>query len=95
MSDESQSTEAGQPAGGVVQELARDDVERKKFLKMAGKTIGAGAAATGLGRVHRGLRRQFEQLAAASSCRRHRLPPRRRRARPPAVPAIWRSSTTR
>jgi hypothetical protein len=42
------STEPTQPAGGVVQELARDDVERKKFLKMAGKTMGAGAAATGL-----------------------------------------------
>jgi Ferritin-like domain len=42
------SSEAGRPAGGVVQELARDDVERKKFLKMTGKTMGAGAAATGL-----------------------------------------------
>jgi hypothetical protein len=42
------STEAGQAAGGVVQELARDDVERKKFLKMAGRTIGTGAAASGL-----------------------------------------------
>ncbi len=44
----SPSTKDGQPAGGVVQELARDDVERKKFLKMAGKTMGTGAAATGL-----------------------------------------------
>jgi hypothetical protein len=35
-------------AGGVVEQLARDDVERKHFLKMAGKTMGAGAAATGL-----------------------------------------------
>ena len=34
---------------GAVQELARDDVERKKFLKMAGKTMGSGAAATALG----------------------------------------------
>jgi len=34
--------------GGIVEELARDDVERKRFLKMAGKTIGSGAAATGL-----------------------------------------------
>lgn len=33
---------------GVVEELARDDVERKRFLKMAGKRMGAGAAATGL-----------------------------------------------
>ena len=41
-------TEAGPPPGGVVQELARDDVERKKFLKNAGKMMGSGAAATGL-----------------------------------------------
>jgi hypothetical protein len=33
---------------GVVEELARDDVARKRFLKMAGRTMGAGAAATGL-----------------------------------------------
>jgi hypothetical protein len=33
---------------GIVVELARDDVERKKFLKMAGKGIGSAAAATGL-----------------------------------------------
>ncbi len=31
-----------------MQRLARDDVERKRFLTMAGKRIGAGAAATGL-----------------------------------------------
>jgi hypothetical protein len=35
-------------ATGVVEELARDDVERKRFLKMAGKTMGSAAAATGL-----------------------------------------------
>jgi hypothetical protein len=35
-------------APGVVEELARDDVERKRFLKMAGKTIGSATAATGL-----------------------------------------------
>ena len=34
-------------ADGVVEHLARDDVERKRFLKMAGKRMGAGAAATG------------------------------------------------
>jgi hypothetical protein len=34
--------------GGVVEQLARDDVERKRFLKMAGKTMGSGAAAGGL-----------------------------------------------
>ncbi len=45
---DSESRESGQPTGGVVMELARDDVERKKFLKMAGRKMGAGAAATGL-----------------------------------------------
>jgi ferritin-like protein len=35
-------------ATGVVEELARDDVARKRFLTMAGKGIGAGAAATSL-----------------------------------------------
>jgi hypothetical protein len=34
---------------GVVERLARDDVERKRFLKMAGSRMGAGAAATALG----------------------------------------------
>jgi hypothetical protein len=42
------NTETGPPPGGVVEELARDDVERKKFLKNAGKMMGTGAAATGL-----------------------------------------------
>lgn len=42
------TTTETQPAGGAVQELARDDLERKKFLTKAGKTMGAGAAATGL-----------------------------------------------
>lgn len=36
------------PAPGVVEQLARDDVERKKFLTMAGRKMGAGVAATGL-----------------------------------------------
>jgi hypothetical protein len=43
------STAAERPTEGVVKELARDDVERKKFLRMAGKTMGSGAAATALG----------------------------------------------
>jgi len=43
------TTETGRDAGGVVQELARDDVERKNFLKMAGRTMGSGAAAVALG----------------------------------------------
>jgi hypothetical protein len=34
---------------GVVPELARDDVERKRFLTMAGRQMGAGTAATALG----------------------------------------------
>jgi Ferritin-like domain len=33
---------------GAVEQLARDDVERKRFLKMTGKRMGAGAAAAGL-----------------------------------------------
>jgi len=33
---------------GAVEQLARDDLERKRFLKMAGKRMGAGAAATSL-----------------------------------------------
>jgi hypothetical protein len=36
------------PTVGVVEKLARDDVERKHFLKMAGKGMGTAAAATGL-----------------------------------------------
>jgi len=40
---------SGNDAGpGVVEQLAGDDLERKRFLKMAGKRMGAGAAATGL-----------------------------------------------
>ena len=42
------TTENARPEVGVVEALARDDVERKKFLTMAGRNIGAGAAATGL-----------------------------------------------
>jgi hypothetical protein len=45
---ESMANEAERPAAGVVERLARDDLERKQFLKKAGKTMGAGAAATGL-----------------------------------------------
>ena len=44
----SETTEDRSPQMGAVEALARDDVERKKFLKMAGRRIGAGAAATGL-----------------------------------------------
>jgi len=43
------TTAAERPTEGVVKELARDDVERNKFLRMAGKTMGSGAAATALG----------------------------------------------
>jgi Ferritin-like domain len=45
---ESRVAQGSRPAAGAVLQLARDDVERKKFLKMAGKGIGAGAAATSL-----------------------------------------------
>jgi hypothetical protein len=41
-------TEEGRPTDGAVERLARDDVERKQFLKRAGKGMGAGAAATSL-----------------------------------------------
>jgi Ferritin-like domain len=41
--------EGDRPALGVVEQLARDDVERKRFLTMAGKRIGGAAAATALG----------------------------------------------
>jgi hypothetical protein len=47
MTNRPDDAERRAPAG-VVEELARDDVERKRFLKMAGKRMGAGAAATGL-----------------------------------------------
>jgi hypothetical protein len=36
------------PEPGVVEQLARDDVERKRFLRMAGRRMGAGVAAGGL-----------------------------------------------
>ncbi len=41
MQDDASST-------GVVERLARDDVERKRFLKMAAKGVGGGAVATSL-----------------------------------------------
>lgn len=41
------TTEAGRLQSAVL-ELARDDVERKKFLRMAGKRMGAGTAAAAL-----------------------------------------------
>jgi hypothetical protein len=47
MTETTKTTPDGQTAGAV-QQLARDDVERKRFLKMAGKRMGAGAAATSL-----------------------------------------------
>ncbi|MFZ0040747.1 MAG: ferritin-like domain-containing protein [Solirubrobacteraceae bacterium] len=47
MTETTKTTREGQTAGAVEQ-LARDDVERKRFLKMAGKRMGAGAAATSL-----------------------------------------------
>ncbi len=45
---ESMTTKGDELVDGVVERLARDDVERTKFLRLAGKKIGAGAAATGL-----------------------------------------------
>jgi hypothetical protein len=45
---ESTSTESDRETPGVVEELVRDDLARKRFLKMAGRRMGAGAAATSL-----------------------------------------------
>jgi hypothetical protein len=42
---EPMANEAERPAAGVVERLACDDLGPKKFLKMAGKTMGAGACA--------------------------------------------------
>jgi hypothetical protein len=42
------TNEAGPARTGVVEQLARDDVERKRFLRMAGRKMGGAAAATGL-----------------------------------------------
>jgi hypothetical protein len=42
------SNQGERPTVGVVEELARDDLQRKHFLKMAGKGMGSAAAATGL-----------------------------------------------
>ncbi len=47
MNDTDSIHEAPTPAGAV-ELVARDDVERKRFLRMAGKRMGAGAAATSL-----------------------------------------------
>jgi len=44
---ESIAARDGRPVEGVVSQLARDDVGRKRFLKMAGRSMGAGAAASG------------------------------------------------
>jgi hypothetical protein len=41
-------TDEARPEQGVVERLARDDVERKNFLKMAGRKVGGGAAAASL-----------------------------------------------
>lgn len=45
---ESSIPDEASPADGVVVQLARDDVERKRFLKMAGRGMGAAAAAGSL-----------------------------------------------
>jgi len=47
MNDTDSIHEAPTPTGAV-ELVARDDVERKRFLRMAGKRMGAGAAATSL-----------------------------------------------
>jgi hypothetical protein len=47
MTDIRSSQDEASPVG-VVEQLARDDVERKRFLKMAGKRVGGGAVAASL-----------------------------------------------
>jgi hypothetical protein len=42
-------TQDERPGPSAVERLARDDVERKRFLKMAGKGVGGAAIATSLG----------------------------------------------
>jgi hypothetical protein len=42
-------TAVERPTDGVVAELARDDPARKKFLRLAGRTMGSGAAASARG----------------------------------------------
>jgi hypothetical protein len=46
---DSSKTAVDEPNAGAVHELVRDDLERKKFLKMAGRTMGAGTAAAAFG----------------------------------------------
>lgn len=43
------TSDPGPETEGVVVQLARDEVERKKFLRMAGKSLGGAAAASALG----------------------------------------------
>jgi hypothetical protein len=43
------TTQGDRRGEGAVERLARDDVERKRFLKMAGKGVGGAAIATSLG----------------------------------------------
>jgi hypothetical protein len=47
MTEPTTSGEA-RPETGIVERLARDDVERKRFLRLAGKRLGSGVAATSL-----------------------------------------------
>ncbi len=104
MSDHPGNADDAGPTTGVVEQLARDDVERKRFLKMAGKRMGAGAAATGLAafiaacgsssKSSTGVNRE----GGSSKLRRfqhHELRARAAVPAPPRRPAISRSSTTR
>ncbi len=99
---ESSNTEAGEPTPGIVERLARDDVERKRFLKMAGKRIGAGAAATSLAAFiaacgssssTASLGRDVERRGR--HVERHDEQHDQQRRQPPPARATWRSSTTR
>ena len=98
---ESSNTEAGQPTPGIVERLARDDVERKRFLKMAGKRVGAGAAATSLaafiaacGSVSNTTTSSGAASSAAAGTS-SATTSSSMSSSAASTPAIWRSSTTR
>ncbi len=100
------TNEAGPARTGVVEQLVRDDVERKRFLKMAGRRMGGAGRGDGAGGVHcrvrlvelglvgagvRSLRRAWgDVVSAAGGGTTTSSMTASARAR-----ATWRSSTTR
>ncbi len=95
MTDPNLST-VDRPQNGVVEQLARDDVERKKFLKMAGKRMGAGAAATGLAAFIAACGSSWSSSSSTTtSATSSAAAEGSSSERPLRFAAIWRSSTTR